>query len=192
MNDYTAAAIVNIGQRLSAELGIAVRRDADAGKLPGHSESSFDARAELCRRQSEVPLVRMTGFAQLDQGAFGQDAASRANLGDIQDGVGFRRARLQAVGNLSEFTRYSIEMDFAVAGRPSFMDVWGEQTNVPLFGNVRIGQFRQPTTMDGWTNIRHLEFLERSLPFQGAGSFPPRRHHELVQRGRGRPNADRL
>ena len=113
----------------------------------------------------------MTGFAQLDQGLFGQDAGSRANLGDIQDGVGFRRARLQAVGNLSEFTRYSFEMDFATAGRPSFMDVWGEQTNVPFFGNVRIGQFRQPTTMDGWTSIRHLEFMERALPFQALDPF---------------------
>ena len=33
--------------------------------------------------------------------------------------MGFRRARLQAVGNLSEFTKYSLEMDFAVAGRPN-------------------------------------------------------------------------
>jgi phosphate-selective porin OprO and OprP len=121
--------------------------------------------------KSRLPLVRMTGFAQLDQGFFGQDAQSRANVGDIQDGVGFRRARLQAVGNLSEFTRYSFEMDFATAGRPSFMDVWGEQTNVPFFGNVRIGQFRQPTTMTSWTSIRHLEFLERSLPFQAMDPF---------------------
>jgi phosphate-selective porin OprO/OprP len=121
--------------------------------------------------KARLPLVRMTGFAQLDQGFFGQDAQSRANLGDIQDGVGFRRARLQAVGNLSEFTRYSFEMDFAVPGRPSFMDVWGEQTNVPFFGNVRIGHFRQPTTMDAWTSIRHLEFLERSLPFQAMDPF---------------------
>jgi phosphate-selective porin OprO/OprP len=120
---------------------------------------------------SKLPLVRMTGFAQLDQGYFVQDAASRANLGDIQDGVGFRRARLQAVGNLSEFTRYSLEMDFATAGRPSFLDVWGEQTNLPFFGNVRIGHFRQPTTMDSWTSIRHMEFLERSAPFQALDPF---------------------
>src|SRR4029079_6376229 len=114
---------------------------------------------------------RMTGFAQLDQGLFTQNAGSLANLGDIQNGVGFRRARIQAVGNLTEFTRYSFEMDFATAGRPSFMDVWGEQTNVPFFGNVRIGHFRQPTTMDGWTSIRHMEFLERSLPFQAMDPF---------------------
>lgn len=121
--------------------------------------------------KAKLPLVRMSGFAQLDYGAFGQNAGSLANLGDIQDGVGFRRTRLQAVGNLSEFTKYSLEMDFAVAGRPSFMDVWGEQSNLPFFGNLRIGQFRQPTTMDGWTNIKHMEFMERSLPFQAMDPF---------------------
>jgi len=131
----------------------------------GALEDSYEA------DKNRLPRVRMTGFAQLDYGLVTQDAGSLANLGDIQDGVGFRRARLQAVGNVSEFTRYSFEMDFATAGRPSFMDVWGEQTNVPFFGNVRIGHFRQPTTMDSWTSIRHLEFLERSLPFQAMDPF---------------------
>lgn len=121
--------------------------------------------------KAKLPLVKMTGFFHLDAGLFSQDAASRATYGDIQDGIGFRRARLQAVGNLSEFTRYSLEMDFAVPGRPSFMDVWGEQTHLPYLGNLRIGHFRQPTTMDAWTSIRHLQFLERSLPFQAMDPF---------------------
>ena len=106
----------------------------------------------------------MSGFFQEDTGWFNQDAKSKDQLGDVQNGTGFRRARLQALGKLSEFTNFSIEMDFAFPGRPSFMDVWGEQTNLPL-GTVRIGQYRQPVTMDSWTSIRHLEFLERSAPF---------------------------
>ncbi len=121
--------------------------------------------------KSQFPLIRLSGFMQVDEGFFSQDANSRATLGDIQNGVGFRRTRLQALGALSEFTKYSIEVDFAVAGRPSFLDVWGEQSNLPFFGTVRIGQFRQPTTMDALTSIRHLEFLERSTPFQALDPF---------------------
>lgn len=121
--------------------------------------------------KARMPSVRLTGFAQLDQGLFGQNANSLANLGDIQNGIGFRRARLQAVGNVAEFTRYSLEVDFATAGRPSFLDVWAEQGNVPYFGNLRIGHFRQPTTMTAWTSVRHLEFLERPLPFQAFDPF---------------------
>jgi len=117
------------------------------------------------------PTVRITGFFHLDTATFNQDAANQAVLGDIQNGVGFRRARLQAVGSLAEFTNYSIEMDFATAGRPSFMDVWGEQTHLPIFGNVRIGHYRQPFSMDGLTSIRQIQFLERSLPFQAFVPF---------------------
>jgi phosphate-selective porin OprO/OprP len=117
------------------------------------------------------PLIRLSGFFQVDDGLFSQDANSRATLGDIQDGIGFRRARLQALGNVAEFTRYSVEFDFAIAGRPSFLDVWGEQGNIPFFGNIRIGHFRQPTTMDALTSIRHLEFLERNADFQALDPF---------------------
>ncbi len=119
----------------------------------------------------KFPLVRIGGFFQLDAGFFSQDAASIATLGDIQDGVGFRRARLQAYGSVAEFTNYSLEMDFAFAGRPSFMDVWGEQTHLPFFGAVRIGQFRQPFSMDAMTLVQQIEFLERSLPFQAFVPF---------------------
>ncbi|MBI2824554.1 MAG: hypothetical protein HYX69_07710 [Planctomycetia bacterium] len=112
-----------------------------------------------------LPLIRLSGFFHYDTGMFSQDANSNAVLGDIQNGSGFRRARLQGLGQLTEFTTFSVEMDFGSPGRPSFQDVWGEQSNLPLVGHARIGQFRQPVTMDSWTNIKHLEFLERSAPF---------------------------
>ncbi len=123
--------------------------------------------------QNKLPLIRLSGFMQYDTGFFSQDPNSITTLGDIQNGSGFRRARLQGLGFLTEHTRYSIEMDFgnAGAGRPSFQDVWGEQTNLPFFGTIRVGQYRQPITMDSWTNIRHMEFLERSAPFQALDPF---------------------
>lgn len=117
------------------------------------------------------PSVRLSGFLHLDDGYYSQDTAGRATFGSMYDGVGFRRARLQALGSVTEFTNYSIEMDFATAGRPSFMDVWGEQTHVRFLGNVRIGHYRQPFSMDSLTPIRQLQFLERSLPFQAFDPF---------------------
>lgn len=143
---------------------------------PPHIPSSMERIAALEKainspKSPTFPNARLTGFFHADAGVFSQDAVNRATLGDIQDGVGFRRARLQAVGNVSDFTTYSIEMDFATAGRPSFMDVWGEQQQLPFFGNLRIGHFRQPTNMDSWTPVRQLEFLERSLPFQAFDPF---------------------
>jgi phosphate-selective porin OprO/OprP len=140
--------IGNLGNRL----GAVEQRLQDAGK-------------------PSLPLIRLSGFAQLDEGLASQSNASLGRIGNIQNGVGFRRTRLQAIGKLTEHTGLSIEMDFATVGRPSFQDVWGEQNEIPFFGTVRIGQFRQPETMDNWTSIRHLEFLERSLPFQAQDPF---------------------
>lgn len=128
-------------------------------------------RALEARTAPKMPMIKLGGFFQLDHANYSQDLASRRTYGDMQDGTGFRRARLQAYGSVSEFTNYIIEMDFAVAGRPSFLDVWGEQANLGWLGTVRIGQFRQPTTMDALTSVRHLEFLERSAAFQATDPF---------------------
>jgi phosphate-selective porin OprO/OprP len=140
--------------------------------LDPNQAGNLEARLDPLRAGgADYPIVRLSGFFQLDDGLFGQSIASRDRLGDIQDGVGFRRARLQAIGELTEFLAFTIEMDFAQPGRPSFVDVWGEQEELPFLGTVRIGQFRQPGTMDGWTSVRHLDFLERSAPFQALDPF---------------------
>jgi phosphate-selective porin OprO/OprP len=138
------------------------------------SKSAADKLLDLLNKKPagpDLPLIRLSGFFQVDDGLFSQGPESRAVLGDIKDGIGFRRARLQALGAVSEFTRYSVEVDFAVVGRPSFMDVWGEQSNLPFFGTIRIGHFRQPLSMDGLTSIRHLDFLERNAAFQAMDPF---------------------
>jgi phosphate-selective porin OprO/OprP len=144
-------------------------------QMRSESKSAADKLIELLGKgksdANQFPLIRLSGFFQMDDGLFSQGPDSQAVLGDIKDGIGFRRMRLQALGSLAEFTRYSVEVDFAVVGRPSFMDVWGEQSNLPFFGSIRIGHFRQPTTMDALTSVRHLEFLERNVVFQAMDPF---------------------
>jgi phosphate-selective porin OprO/OprP len=141
------------------------------GNLDIRLEEARSRLEKLEGKTEQLPLIRLSGFFQVDDGLFSQPPASQAYYGDIQDGVGFRRARLSAVGKLTEFTNFSIEFDFAQIGRPSFFDVWGEQEQIPILGTVRIGQFRQPGTMDAWTSVRHLEFLERSAAFQATDPF---------------------
>jgi phosphate-selective porin OprO/OprP len=141
------------------------------GNLDMRLEATRERLEKLEGREETLPLIRLSGFFQVDDGLFSQTPASQSYYGDIQDGVGFRRARLQAIGKLTEFTNFSIEFDFAQIGRPSFFDIWGEQMEIPILGTVRIGQFRQPGTMDSWTSVRHLEFLERSAAFQASDPF---------------------
>jgi len=111
------------------------------------------------------PTVRVTGFFQADVGVVHQSGANRDAVGDAQDGADFRRARLQAVGDVWENVGYSIEFDFGFPGRPSFMDVWLEIRDVFDDADLRVGQYRQPVGMDGLTSVKALTFIERALPF---------------------------
>ncbi len=113
--------------------------------------------------EKKYPDVKITGFFQLDSARFAQSGESRAVLGDIQDGTGFRRARLAAAGNVSERGSYLAEFDMA-QGQPRFVDVWGQIKDTPL-GNVRIGRFRQPFGMAGLTSAREIPLLERPTAF---------------------------
>lgn len=111
----------------------------------------------------KFPSVSVTGFFHLDAGYYEQSDLNRAVLGDIEDGLGFRRARLAAKGKVTESTSYVVEFDFAQA-QPRFVDVWMQFDQTPL-GKLRIGRYRQPFGMAELTSIRELPFLERSLQF---------------------------
>ena len=128
----------------------------------------------------KFPSVQINGVFQAEAGAFTQDAANKAltadpvvSDGNIQNGADFRRARLSAKGAVTPNTNYFMQMDFAFFGRPTFTDVWVEQTDLPLFGNVRVGQWKQPFSLEVVSSFRYTTFMERSLLFQ---TFTPFRH----------------
>ena len=112
---------------------------------------------------ADFPSVNVTGFFHLDSAYYDQDTASRLTLGDIDDGLGFRRARLAAAGSVTDDVSYILEFDFAQS-QARFVDVW-MQLEKTQFGNVRIGRFRQPFGMSELTSVRDLPFLERPLTF---------------------------
>ena len=126
----------------------------------------------MVSKPSGYPNVKVTGFFHLDSAYFSQDDASRLTLGDIEDGLGFRRARLAAAGNVDEDVSYILEIDVAQS-QARFVDVWMQLDKTPL-GNIRIGRFRQPFGMSELTSVRELPFLERPLtsgesPFRQTG-----------------------
>lgn len=115
-----------------------------------------------CPECQPEPQVKLTGFFQLDGGYYHQSGINRLTLGDIDDGLGFRRARLAAKGQVTDDVSFIAEFDFA-QNQARFVDVWLQA--VTGMGKIRIGRFRQPFGMSELTSVRTLPFLERPLTF---------------------------
>jgi phosphate-selective porin OprO/OprP len=126
----------------------------------------------------KLPSVVINGIIQTDAVMFSQDDASLQTFaaqqgGPIQNGADFRRVRLSAKGAVAENMNYFIQMDFGFFGRPTFTDVWMEWTNLPWLGTVRVGQWKQPFSLEVVSSFRYTTFMERSSLFQ---AFTPFRH----------------
>ena len=118
------------------------------------------------------PSFSMGGQLQIDYLSFGQDTASRDAVGDIQNGSDFRRARLTARGDAFEVVEYAIGFDFALTGRPSFLDVFVGVQRPAARGSFRVGHFFEPYSLERVTQNRYNTFMERSL----ADTFAPARN----------------
>lgn len=129
--------------------------------------------AELDAAKKKLPSVSVNGVFQADAVWFNQTDESRDQFGSIESGADFRRARLSAKGSVVENMNYFMQMDFGFFGRPTFTDVWVEQNQVPLLGNVRVGQWKQPFSLEVVSSFRYTTFMERSSLFQ---PFTPFRH----------------
>lgn len=162
-----SAASADVYQRLN-DLEASIQ---SLGIEPGAVETASglslpDADCYFCPpAEPKYPTARITGLFQADAIWFAQDVASKLTVGDIQDVVDFRRARLAGIGKVADNVSYIVEMDFAFPGRPNFMDVWLDVDQLSGLGHVRVGHWRQPFGMDGLTGVRVLPFLERALPF---------------------------
>jgi phosphate-selective porin OprO/OprP len=123
--------------------------------------------------------VQVMGVFQADAGVFNQDAANKLPIAAggvgqvIQNGADFRRARVAAKASLGNNINAFMQFDFAFPGRPTFTDVWVEYTDLPWLGTVRIGQWKQPFSLEVVSSFRYTTFMERSLLFQ---TFTPFRH----------------
>src|SRR5205085_5638634 len=85
------------------------------------------------------------------------------------------RARLSGKGNITDHTNYMFQFDIGTGGigRPTITDIWVEETGLPWLGTVRIGQWKQPFSLEVVSSFRYTTFMERSLLFQ---TFTPFRH----------------
>jgi len=142
-------------------------------KLEEELQKLKDKEAAAQKKAAGAPSVKVNGRLFLDWAMFGQGAASRANYGDVQDGVAFRTARIGVSGEAFHVIDYKIEMDFADTDQgnggkliqsTAFKDVYIGINELPLLGHVRMGHFKEPFSLEELTSARFITFMQRALP----------------------------
>jgi len=117
------------------------------------------------RVDQEIKVTGKIGVKlAFDAAAFAHDK----DLGDVNDGVEFRRVRLYAQGDLFFFTlpaSYKLEWGLT-GGRMYFEENFVTFPNIPAVGTVTIGNFQTPMTLEGVASSRDITFMEPSSPIQ--------------------------
>ncbi len=124
--------------------------------------------------------IHIGGRTQVDS-VFYQNSNSFNNTGGVtdQDSVNLRRARFRMDGTMYEIIDFAFEYDFAnqfnvnppapssseanYAAVPAVTDLWINFKQVPIVGNIKVGNFKDPLGMEHLTSSRYLEFMERSV-----------------------------
>ena len=147
-------------------------------------ESRLKKRDESDKKAADAAkkkfTVRPFGRIHVDAATFHQDAANKATVGDANNGVDIRRARLGVEGEGFDVFSYRFDVDFvtfdqSTLSRPVIVDAYLDTKEVPIFGNVRAGHFREPFSLDRLDSTNDLPFLERTaavntlVPFRNIG-----------------------
>jgi phosphate-selective porin OprO/OprP len=96
------------------------------------------------------------------------------------NGVDIRRARLGVEGEGFGTYFYRFDVDFVAfdgthATRPTIFDAYLDIQQLPVLGNLRVGHFREPFSMERLESSHDFAFLERSIaintltPFRNVG-----------------------
>jgi len=74
----------------------------------------------------------------------------------------FRRLRMAAKGTVTKNIGYKVEFDFA-GGKVNYRDVYLKFALPSNAGNVMLGSFTEPTSLNNMTSSKYITFFERAM-----------------------------
>ncbi|MFQ5449503.1 MAG: OprO/OprP family phosphate-selective porin [Nitrospinaceae bacterium] len=110
------------------------------------------------------------GRIQTDMAFFEANRGFKAQFNEPGNGVEFRRARFFVAGLLYNRIKFKAQYDFA--GQTSFKDVYFGLIHLPVIGNINVGHFKEPFSLEELTSSKYITFMERSL----MNAFAPSRN----------------
>ena len=134
---------------------------AEVALLRDEIQQIRDKEAAAKEKAAGKPSVKAGGRMMVDWAAFDQNDTSVAQAGDFRKGTEFRRARLFLAGEAFDNIDYKIQFDFV--GQTDFKDVHATVKQLPCLGNVRVGHFKEPFSLENLTSSKYITFMERGL-----------------------------
>jgi phosphate-selective porin OprO/OprP len=106
--------------------------------------------------------VKFTPLGRLEADAVGvtQSPLNKATVGDLLNTTGFRRARIGARLQLADNVEWMSEFDFSNS-QFRITNVYLGLNHLPVFGEIRVGQFREPFSLEAQTSSNYITFMER-------------------------------
>ncbi len=89
------------------------------------------------------------------------DSDLEQQVGSLEDGAEFRRVRWKATGSVTDQLDWAAEYDFA-GGDASFKDMYLRFKQVPYIGNVMVGHFKEPSSLEEAISAASQPLIERS------------------------------
>lgn len=102
------------------------------------------------------------GRVEQDWVWFDTDPNLEAELGRMESGVFFRRARIHGAGRLYDIIDIYAEFEAAPVDNIVFQDMWAQIRDVPLLGNIRAGHIKVPFGLENVTSAKYITFMERA------------------------------
>ncbi|MCJ7683112.1 MAG: OprO/OprP family phosphate-selective porin [Desulfobacteraceae bacterium] len=107
--------------------------------------------------------TRFYGRVMVDGGYIGADEALQEAFPDLQGGnADFRELRVILTGTAYDHIDFKFDMDFANVR--DIKDIWIGYRKVPFFGDIRVGHFKEPFSMEQLGSTTNITFMERALP----------------------------
>lgn len=128
------------------------------------------------------PTHQLCGRLFIDFATFSQDAENKAVYGDAKNGIGVRAAWFGVEGRIFDVFSYRTEVGFIgpintlapgnafIGNGVAFKDVWMGVHDLPVLGNLRVGHFKEPYSLEEMISSRFITFMERSM---GNSVFSP-------------------
>ena len=119
----------------------------------------------------------------VDGGYIGADDELEGAFPDLEGySAGFRQLQVSFLGTLYDWLEFKLSIDFANVR--DIKDQWIQLTKVPYIGHIKLGYMKEPFSLENWTSLKAITFMERSLPTQAFApgrNFGIRRHAATLE-----------